>query len=347
MGGDSITFSNPSLLVVGGAVILLVVLGVTSQTRRRRQLADHLGGPRAALRVAGSGLYGRRGRRILALGLATLLVAVAAAEPVWLAEERTHLLESPKSVVIALDVSASMQAADVPPTRLARAVQIAGELVDRAHGSRVGVLLFAGKGYVLVPPTYDLEAVAFLLEGVTGTLASAQDPGSLLATGIRDGLIQLPGEGERVIVLISDGEAGEPESDVIDAVREAAAQGVALHSVGVGTYGGGPVPSLGRPTRPSRSSAEGRQEDVSRLQELLLRRIADAGGGEYVRAGERSEMDHVVRAIQSRATPEEASSAVAGGALGSVLVVGSLLLLILDSLAEEWRRGRRLSRREA
>ena len=136
-------FADPSLLWLGGALTALTLLGIWSHGRRRRKLAEFLGGRRALVRLSRSDLSGLRVGRALLLGLSGLCLAVAAAEP--------RAIESPAPepppvdrLILALDVSASMQATDVQPTRLSRSVEVARELLAEIEEQEVGLLVFAG-----------------------------------------------------------------------------------------------------------------------------------------------------------------------------------------------------------
>ena len=151
------TFIDPASLQIGLALTALILMGLWSPRGRRRRLAEFLGGPRAVERVSRSNLYRLRLERVLLLGGAGLAIAMASAEPRWIMAPDQ---EPPtKNVIIALDVSASMQATDVSPTRLARGVEVASDLVAALEAHRVGLLLFAGTGYPLAPPTYDHDAI--------------------------------------------------------------------------------------------------------------------------------------------------------------------------------------------
>ncbi len=340
------TLLYPVFIQVGLGVALLVVVGLVKQARRRRSLADFLGGPRGAGRVSGANLYRRRTERIALVAVAALALASAAAEPNLLESEAgDHSMDATKSVVLAIDVSASMQATDVAPTRLAQAVRIAGEILGRAEGNRVGLLLFAGKGYTLAPPTEDIQALRFLLRGVTPTIVSARDPGSLLSVGIREATALLSAEAEsdtKVLVLLTDGEAGEADGEVAAAVREAV-ETVAVHTIGVGTLRGGEMSlptgayQMGGPVLDVRSV-----RGVSRLQQRVLRSIARDGGGQYARPEDGGGMRAIYRAV----APEERTRIPGVGRghvdLTSVLATAGLVLLLLDSLLEVPTRGRRL-----
>ncbi len=338
MGGRAMTFLHPWVLGLGAAAALLIILGRLSHARRLRRLGDYLGGPRGAERLSASNLYRRRTERVALFVAAAIVLSVSAAEPrgaVSVAES-TEAPEASQTAVLAIDISASMQATDVSPTRLARAVEVARGIVDAADGTRVGLMLFAGNSYVLAPPTHDLRALAFLLDGVGPTLLSPQDPGSLVSVAIREASGLLGAESpmeERTVVLISDGEAGEPDGSVAQAVREASSGGVSVHTVGVGTLRGAPI-ALPGGTGSGRERSDALPPTVSRLQEPLLRRIARDGGGDYVRFDDDGGIRRLASSLEGRPFSGSPEPTVAG--IDSTLFFGTagLLLLLLDGVLE-------------
>ncbi len=312
MGVGPMMLLDPTLLQLGVALTVLVLVGLWSHAGRRRRLAKFLGGERAVGRLSRSNLYRLRIERTLLLGVSGLALALAAAEPRW--SEAPEPGEPVKRVILAIDVSASMQAADVSPTRVARAGAVAVQLLEALEDHRVGLLLFAGTGYPLAPPTHDHDALRFLLAGVTPTIASALDPGTLLSVGIEEGVALLEREttadtadasgqifgdlgpapeamGERLIVLIADGDTGENEEGVAAAIELARDARIGIHTVGVGTASGAGMimPAgtyqLGGPVVDA-SGARG----MTRLREPLLREVAATGGGQYASADSESDL---------------------------------------------------------
>ena len=359
MGASPVTFLDPWFLQVGVGLTALVLLGLWSHAGRRRQLADFIGGRRAVHRLSRSDLYRLRVERALLLGIGGLALAAAAAEPHWSGSPE---LPAVKRVILGIDVSASMQAADVTPTRLARAVEVAGELLEALEDHRVGLMLFAGTGYSIAPPTHDHQALRFLLEGVTPTIASAYDPGSLLSAGIEEGVSllerQMPlavetsgpavgtdtvaqeREGERLIVLLTDGEARENDEDVSRAVELALEAGIGIHTIGVGTEQGG-----GMIIPPSAYQFGGPVLDVtgapstSRLQEPPLRDLAAAGGGRYANARSGAQLRALAGELQaSGSIPEQNSDDETPGwaryDLPFLLGLGALVLVLIESLLD-------------
>lgn len=359
MGAGPVTFLDPWFLQIGVGLSALVLVGLRSHAGRRRRLADFLGGRRAVQRLSRSNLYRLRVERALLLGIGGLALAAAAAEPHWSGSPEVPPV---KSVILAIDVSASMQATDVAPTRLARATEVAGELLDALEDHRVGLLLFAGTGYPIAPPTRDHQALRFLLEGVTPTIASAWDPGSLLSAGIEEGIALLQRqtlltvepdgpavdadpvarerEGERLIVLLTDGEAGESDEDVSRAVEAAVEAGIGIHTIGVGTeqgagmiiptsayqFGGPVLDATGAPS-------------TSRLREPPLRALATTGGGRYANAGSGAQLRALMGELQtsesiSERNPDEETPGWARYDLPFLLGLGALVLILLESLLD-------------
>ena len=343
------TFDDPGFLLVTLLVLLVVVGAHVRHARRRSRLGNFFGGPRGASRVSASGLDGGRAGRLLLLGLATVALGIGAAGPLRSPAGTPGPDTRSASAVIAIDVSVSMQAADVRPTRLARAVGAAESLLGGLEGTRVGLVLFAGRGYTLTPPTDDPDVAAFFLEGIEPTVMSFQDPGSLLTAGIREAarlLVSGDVPAEPGIILITDGESGESEEAVLEAVRAVAARGIAVHAVGVGTSRGAEMSVSGAGTAEAlvrdRTGAPG----VSRAQAALLQRAADAGGGEYAPASDAGALRRVGRAVGSGSNPAMTAPLGAAGAdIGFMLAGAGFLFLLLESLTEFPARRRAWTRR--
>lgn len=207
-------------------------------------------------------------------------LALALARP-QLGRETLKLERSGVDVVVALDVSRSMLAADVDGTnRLAAARTAVLNLLERLGGDRVGLIVFAGEAFLAAPLTRDHTAVERALSSAGPGMVS--EPGSDFAKAITRAreAFERGSEGPKVLLLISDGE--QLQGDVLAAARAAAANGVSMHCAGVGSAAGGRLPASGGYVR----NAFGR-EVVSRLDEPTLQRAAAAAGGLYVRLASR------------------------------------------------------------
>ncbi len=185
-------------------------------------------------------------------------------------------------LVIALDVSKSMLAQDIKPSRLDRAKLAIQELLPMVKGDRIGLVAFAGTSFVQCPLTVDHGALLLTLEELDTN--SIPRGGTAIANAIRDSLKVFASSApdSRALIVMTDGESHE--GDAITAAKEAAKQGVKIFTVGVGTPDGELVPitdAQGHQT--FLKDREGRTVK-SRLEEGLLQQIALETGGSYIRA---------------------------------------------------------------
>ena len=181
-------------------------------------------------------------------------------------------------VIIALDISNSMLAQDVTPSRLEKSKKLISRLVETFNNDKVAMIVFAGEAFAQLPITSDYISAKMFLESISPSLIATQ------GTDIR-GAIDLamksftPNEGVgRAIVLITDGE--NHEGGAVEAAKAAAEKGVRVFVLGVGSPDGSPIPVEG--TNEFRRDKDGNVV-VTRLNEEMCREIAQAGNGMYVR----------------------------------------------------------------
>jgi Ca-activated chloride channel family protein len=278
---DFVSFSDPRWLWLLAALPVLLLLEWRASRLLRRRAEKLVGTRLHGLLLAQASPTERR-VGVLLRALAFALLAVGAAGPEW-GRELVRRSASGSDVVFVIDVSASMDARDVAPSRLEEARREALAVLDRLQGSRVGVVAFAGDAVRLCPLTLDRSAARLVIESLTSSLVS--EPGSDVGRGLRAAAGMLPGRrrAEQAIVLWSDGEdLGE---DARPAAEELARRNLRVFAVGVGTPGGDVVPVLddqGRTIDVKRD--ENGSPHRSRLDETLLRWIARRSGGTYFTA---------------------------------------------------------------
>lgn len=275
------TFADPRWLVALVAIPLWGLLEVWT-ARRADAAARRLVGERGAHALLGQ--IDHRARWLMGVlrTLALAFLVLGAARPEW-GREVTRRGATGSDVVLAIDVSASMDARDVLPSRLDEARREALAVLDRLGGSRVGVIAFAGDAIRLTPLTLDRAAARLTVEAMGS--GSVSEPGTDVGRALRTARRMLP-EGrrdEQAIVLWTDGE--DLERGARDAVEEFANAGIRVFVVGVGTPAGDVVPVL---------DDQGRAVDVkrdeegnavrSRLDEELLRHVARRTRGAYFAA---------------------------------------------------------------
>jgi Ca-activated chloride channel family protein len=252
-------------------------------------LLPHLTG---TARTGAAGSWGR----LLTWSVPWTLGVVALAGPRW-DYEQVQVFEPGAALVVLLDISRSMEAADVAPTRLARARQEIEDLLRVAKGVRIGLVAFASVASVVSPVTDDMETIRRALPALGPDLVRLQGsrPSQAIARG-RQLLATQPADASRNLLLVSDGDFQDLELDTeVAALRD---QGIRLHVLAVGTPEGAPVTGpQGRPLTERNGAPV-----VSKLNAPLLGTIAGQTGGEYRAADYRNDD---ARAI--------ASAAAAGG----------------------------------
>jgi Ca-activated chloride channel family protein len=237
-------------------------------------------------------------RRLLKSALWLICVAAliaALARPAW--GTRAEVIdERGAAIVVALDVSASMDAQDVLPSRLARAKLAARQIFENSQGSAVGLVLFAGTALVQFPLTTDVQTAVSFLDAASSESITQQ--GTAIEEALR---LSMQVFDERVasggaIILLTDGE--NHEGDPLAAADQAAALGFAIHIIGYGTPEGAPIPLVDDTGAPIgfRSDAAGNLIRT-RLEEETLQAIADLSGT-YQRAAQGGiEVVNVINAL--------------------------------------------------
>ncbi|MCL2414021.1 MAG: VWA domain-containing protein [Bacteroidales bacterium] len=187
-------------------------------------------------------------------------------------------------LMIALDISNSMNAEDIQPSRLERAKQAIIRLLDRLQNDRIGIVVFAGSAHVQLPLTSDFGAARMFVDIIS--TSDIQNQGTLIGTAI-EMAVDAFGEdnsrqNSRAIIVISDGECHE--DNAIEAARVARQQGIAVHTIGMGLPEGAPIPRYANNRRVGYMHDRRGNLILTKLNEQMLRDIATAGGGYYVGA---------------------------------------------------------------
>ena len=181
-------------------------------------------------------------------------------------------------VMIALDISNSMLAQDVQPSRLEKDKRLVAQLVDKMENDKVGMIVFAGDAFTQLPITSDYISAKMFLESINPSLISKQ--GTAIGAAINLATRSFtPQEGVgRAVIVITDGE--NHEGGAVEAAKAAAEKGIQVSVLGVGMPDGAPIPVEG--TNDFRRDRDGNVV-VTRLNEQMCQEIAQAGDGIYVR----------------------------------------------------------------
>jgi len=296
-------FSEPAwlwalLLCIPVAVWLLLFRRLAGNNDRIRDYADaHLLPHLLGRSTASSRTQWQRYARWA--GMWTLLV-LAMAGPRWDFTD-VQLFRPGTNLVILMDISQSMQVADVQPTRMARARQEVEDLLNQNRGIRVGLIGFASVAHVVSPVTEDMRSIHRMLPALDTRLVTLQGSRLLFALERAEELLAAQStESANAILLVSDGDFEEQGLD--QRLRELAATGIRVHILGVGTPGGDAVPGHGRAS-PWIIDRNGHPV-TSALNESLLQSLAEAGNGLYQHADYREhDTDRILAEVKAQALP--------------------------------------------
>ncbi|MCO5266992.1 MAG: VWA domain-containing protein [Lentimicrobium sp.] len=184
-------------------------------------------------------------------------------------------------IVIALDVSNSMLAQDIQPSRIERARQSISRLIDELENDRIGLVVFAGKAYTQLPITTDYAAAKMMLSTVGPGMVPVQ--GTAIGQAIDLASVSFKNEKSgKAIVIITDGE--NHDDDAIEKASEAAKAGIRVYTIGMGLAEGGPIPVYKDGEITGFKKDKAGSTIITRLDETMLNKIAEAGNGIYVRA---------------------------------------------------------------
>ncbi len=257
-----------------------------NQTEKRKQFFDE-----SLFQKLYEGFW-KTGNRIksfcLYAGLALFIVAAAGPK---IGTEVREVQRQGVELLIALDLSASMKAEDVKPSRLAKAKYEINRLLDQLQGDRVGLIVFTGSAYVQVPLTVDYTALRMFLDitqpnQMPNTATDIKSAMKLAAKVFSsENKETLNNKASEVLLIVSDGENhGEEYSKVLNRLTE---QGVRVYTLGIGTRAGGTIPIYNSDT--GGLIGYKRNEDgqivTTELMPQVLKNIARKGGGEYYEIG--------------------------------------------------------------
>jgi Ca-activated chloride channel family protein len=270
-----VRFLSPELFLLFIPALIVMGLAVRSRRKRRLQLAA-LGDRSLIDALIESPLSNRR--VIVRHGLwllAAFALVLALARPVW-GQEIEPVPTGDVAVMLMLDVSRSMNAQDIAPSRLERARLFAADIARRLRGAEVGLMLFAGRAIVQAPLTTDLNSIELFIRNASSIAIQRQGTNFQEAFDIASRNLNSPYATSRYILLLTDGEDhSEGLEAALQSLRE---QQINVIAVGIGTEQGAAVPSdsSGAPLRDRDGT-----EVVSRLNPTELRSIADQIGGSY------------------------------------------------------------------
>lgn len=278
-------------------------------------------------------------------GILFLIIAIAGPK---VGTEVREVKRQGVDLLIALDLSASMNAEDVKPSRLEKAKYEIGRLIDRLNGDRVGLVIFTGDAYLQAPMTLDYSALRLFLNiadtdqmpSSTTDFSSAMETGLNAFQSIQEE--QGASEAAKVMLIISDGEHHGPSyEEELNALTE---NNISVYTLGIGTRSGGMIPVYGRSGEQIGYKRDQNGAIVTtRLEPQVLRNIASEGNGEYyeIQAGNNG-IDAFLGRLDELQKGEFASQEYADFKNQYQWVAGiGLLFLFISLLMTNYRGGRK------
>ncbi len=322
-------FANAQYLWLLTAIIPFTAIYLFAAVRRRRRIA-RFGNPETLKELMPEVSNGRITLKFIIFCTAWVLAVLAAARPQFgskLREEQSAGIE----MVLAVDISNSMLAEDFEPNRLERTKYAINKLFEGLRQDRVGLIVFAGEAKVQLPITTDYRMAKAFARRIDPSLVSVQ--GTSLSQALEQALLSFSAadDGEkphgRAIILITDGE--DHDGDALAVAERAAAAGVKIYTIGIGTPEGAPVEIDGEFIRDERGEIV-----VSKLDEKLLSAIADTTSGGYIRATKQDiGLDEIVKDINSLEKGElSVVSFEEFNEQYQYLVLAAVILLIIEML---------------
>jgi Ca-activated chloride channel family protein len=243
-------------------------------------------------------------------------------------------------IMVAIDVSESMNAQDIKPSRIAKARHEVASLMEKLEGDRIGIIAFAGEAFVQCPLTLDYGAAKIFLEVLEPGLIPT--PGTNLVAAIESAMqsFEAAERKHKVMVLITDGE-DTGSDDVMKMAETAEREGVVIYTVGIGSPQGVPIPVIDeRGNQIGFKKNRDGEVVVTKLDELALEKIALQTGGKYYRASPgQAELDRIYEAISGMDKKELASLKFSQYEERFQYVLGiALFLLIVEMLLAERRK---------
>lgn len=329
-------FAHPEylwlLLVIPGAIVGFFFFN----KRYERSLTTFVHHPLLSILVPDHS----RGKRItkqvlLLLAIAFLIVTIA--NPLV----GTRLEEVKREGIdlfIALDVSLSMKAEDIKPSRLEKAKRDVSSLLKKLSGDRVGLIVFAGDAFVQFPLTSDYAAADLFISAID--VDAVPVPGTFIGSAIERALASFIQESptQKAIVIVSDGE--NTEGDIFGPVEEAKNAGVRLFTIGMGTLEGSPIPLYDKNgTRIDYKRDRQGSIVITKLDETVLRQIAERGNGKYFRATSAgNEIEEVFNELNALEKVEFGTKQISGfESRYQYSLALALLFLFLESILSDRR----------
>lgn len=314
-------FENPAFLYL--LIIIPVIIVIRFLEMRKRKLKLKKFGDLSLLKqlmpdVSSS----RKSLKFWLMVAALALLIVMLARPQMgskISQEKRKGIE----VIISLDISNSMRAEDVVPSRLDKSKMLVENMVDNFTNDKVGLVVFAGDAFIQLPITSDYVSAKMFLQNTDPSLIATQGTDLAGAIELSSKSFTQQDKVGRAILIITDGE--DHEGGTIEAAEKARKNGIRVFVLGVGSTKGSPVPDGNGGYMKDNSG----QEVISALNEEMCKQVAQAGGGAYIHVDNTSLAQRQLNDELTKLQKGDISSVVYSEYDEQFQAVGILVLILL------------------
>lgn len=314
-------FENPAFLYL--LIIIPVIIAIRLLEMRKRKLKLKKFGDLSLLKQLMPDVSSSRKSLKFWLMIAALaLLIVMLARPQMgtkISQEKRKGIE----VIISLDISNSMRAEDVVPSRLDKSKMLVENMVDNFTNDKVGLVVFAGDAFIQLPITSDYVSAKMFLQNTDPSLIATQGTDLAGAIELSSKSFTQQDKVGRAILIITDGE--DHEGGAIEAAEKARKNGIRVFVLGVGSTKGSPVPDGNGGYMKDNSG----QEVISALNEEMCKQVAQAGGGAYIHVDNTSLAQRQLNDELTKLQKGDISSVVYSEYDEQFQAVGILVLILL------------------
>lgn len=267
-------FEDPAYLYLLISLPLLILIRMYGLRKRKKQLKD-FGDILLVKELMPNVSGGRRELKFWLMLAAVALIAIMLARPQMgtkISQDKRQGIE----VMIALDISNSMKAEDVAPSRLDKSKMMIENLVDNFTDDKVGLVVFAGDAFIQLPITSDYVSAKMFLQNIDPSLIASQGTNLAEAVGLSSRSFTKQDNVGRAIIVITDGE--DHEGGAVEAAKQAKKNGMRVFVLGVGSTKGTPIPDGNGGYMKDNTG----QVVMSALNEEMCKQVSEAGGGAYI-----------------------------------------------------------------
>jgi Ca-activated chloride channel homolog len=324
-------FHNPEYFWTAFIIPIVLYLFYWMEKRKQRSI-EKIGDIRLFRKLMPDYSKYRAISKYLTLSGVLVLIIFALARPQYVSKIKTNETLN-REIVIALDVSKSMLAQDIKPDRMERAKQMISEIFRNNRGARIGLIIFADEAFVQIPMTSTYADVDIFLSSISPGSIPAQGTNISNALKLASAMFDKSLQSDKLVLLFSDGE--NHEQGAIETAKSLKKDGITVSTVGIGKSTATPIPD---PETGEYKKDDDQKVILTKLDEVLLTQIANAGGGKYFETGNIfSDIKQIQNQINNLGKTEGQAQVEEYAEMFPYLISIALIILVLEFFLLEKR----------